>query len=80
MNAVSGIDQPSRGTGSPNHASRRTFLKGAGLAGAASLAGAGGIARPLLASTGARAATTGIILGCNAGIYSEFTAAVPGAP
>jgi hypothetical protein len=73
MNAVSGTGQPPGGTVSPGHASRRTFLKGAGLAGAAGLAG------PLLASTSARASITGIILGCNAGIYSDFTAAVPGA-
>jgi hypothetical protein len=73
MNAVSGIDQPPQGTVSSNYASRRTLLKGVGLAGAA------GLVSPLLASTSARAATTGIILGCNAGIYSDFTAAVPGA-
>jgi len=73
MHAVSGIDQPPKGTVSSNNALRRTFLKGVGLVGAAGLAG------PLLASTSARASTTGIILGCNAGIYSDFTAAVPGA-
>jgi hypothetical protein len=44
----------------PGSASRRTFLKGAGVAGVAVLAG------PLLARTAARAATEGIILGANA--------------
>ena len=43
MNAVSGTDQPARGTVSAGHASRRTLLKGAALAGAA------GLAAPLLA-------------------------------
>lgn len=60
MNAVSGMDQPPQGTVASNNASRRTFLKGVGLAGAA------GLAAPLLASTGARAAAEGLILGVNA--------------
>jgi len=72
MNAEPGIQQPLPGTVSPGQASRRTFLKGAGLAGVADLAA------PLFASTSARA-STGLILGSNAGIYSDFTAAVPGA-
>lgn len=60
MNAVSGMDQPSDGTVSSNNASRRTFLKGAALAGAA------GLAAPLLASTSARAGGGPLILGINA--------------
>lgn len=73
MHPGSRPDQPAQGSASPGQSSRRTFLRGIGLAGAAGLAG------PLVASTGASASTTGIILGCNAGIYSKFTAAVPGA-
>jgi hypothetical protein len=73
MNASFGAGQPAPGAVSPGDSSRRTFLKGAGLAGAV------GLAAPLLASTSARAATTGVILGCNAGIYDEFTKAVHGA-
>jgi hypothetical protein len=70
---LSGTARSSQGTVSSSDASRRTFLKGAGLAGAASLAA------PLLTSTSARAANEGIILGCNADTYPAFTAAVPGA-
>lgn len=65
MNAVSAKDQPLGGTVSSNSASRRTFLKGAGLAGAAGLASAAGLTAPFLATTSARA-STGIILGCQA--------------
>lgn len=73
MNPGSRIDQPAQESASPGQSSRRTFLRGVGLAGAA------GLAAPLLSSTDASAAISGIILGCNAGIYSKFTAAVPGA-
>jgi hypothetical protein len=73
MSTVSGMDEPPAGIVSSYNASRRTFLKGAGLAGAAGLAG------PLLATTSARASVSGIILGCNAGIYGKFTKAVSGA-
>jgi len=73
MNPRSRVDQPAQGSASPEHASRRTFLRGVGLAGAASLAG------PLVANTSASASVSGVILGCNAGIYSKFTTAVPGA-
>jgi phospholipase C len=51
MGPIAGTDQPSKGTVWSKPTNRRTFLKGAGLAGAASLAG------PLLASGRARAAT-----------------------
>lgn len=71
MNAVPGIDQPSQGTVSSKHASRRTFLKGAGLAGAAGLAG------PLLASTSARASTGTLIYGINNSNYPAFTTENP---
>lgn len=64
MNAVSETDQPPEGTVSSNNASRRTFLKGVGIAGAA------GLAAPLLARTSARAATTGIVLGANADCWN----------
>lgn len=73
MNALPGSARSQQGTVSPSHASRRTFLKGVGLAGAASLAGS------LLTSTSARASTPGIILGCNADTYPAFTSAVHGA-
>lgn len=82
MNGVRRIDQPARGTVS-NRASRRTFLKGVGLAGGV------GLAAPFLSSTSAGAATdtvgdddctrAGIILGCNAGIYFDVNDVVPGA-
>ena len=58
MNAASRADQPSDGTVPSYSASRRTFLKGVGLAGAA------GLAVPLLARTSAGAATAPIVLGC----------------
>jgi len=48
MNPLPGIDQPSQGIVWSKRTGRRTFLKGAGLAGAASLAG------PLLARTHVR--------------------------
>lgn len=74
MSAVSGMDQSPKGTVSSSNASRRTFLKGVGLAGAAGLAG------PLLVSPSARASGLGIILGSNApGTYPQFIKAVPGA-
>lgn len=60
MNAISGNDQPPEGTVSTINASRRTFLKGAALAGAVGLTG------PFLASTSARAAIVPVILGANA--------------
>jgi hypothetical protein len=60
MNPLPGIDQPSQGIVWSKRTGRRTFLKGAGLAGAASLAG------PLLARTSARASTgTKIVYGAN---------------
>lgn len=74
MKAVSGMGQSPAGTVPSDNASRRTFLKGVGLAGAA------GIVGPLLASSSARASGEGIILGSNApGTYPQFTQAVPGA-
>jgi hypothetical protein len=74
VNAASGMGQSPEGTVPSNNASRRTFLKGVGLAGAAGLAG------PLLASTSARASAEGIILGSNApGTYPQFIQAVPNA-
>lgn len=54
MNAIPGMHQPPEGTGSTNNASRRTFLKGVGLAGAA------GLAAPFLSSTSARACSPSI--------------------
>src|SRR6266566_133556 len=76
MNPVPGIDQLSQDTVSSQHASRRTFLKGVGIAGAASLAG------PLLASTTARASTGTLIYGINDhdgsyDNYAHFTADNP---
>jgi hypothetical protein len=72
--------KPPEGTVSLGDASRRTFLKGAGLVGAA------GLAAPLLASTSARASTLGIVLGANApGAWSPpsptpgWAAEIPGA-
>jgi TAT (twin-arginine translocation) pathway signal sequence len=62
---ASGMAQPPEGAASLDNASRRTFLKGAGLAGAAGLVGAAGLS-PFLATTSARAAASGIILGCQA--------------
>src|SRR5215472_13925215 len=56
---ASGTNQPPDGTGLTNDASRRTFLKGVGLAGAAGIAGAAGLTSPFLAATSARAASTG---------------------
>src|SRR5262249_17384732 len=59
--------QPSAGAGLTNDVSRRTFLRGAGLASAAGLVGAAGRTSPFLASTSARAARVPpIILGVNA--------------
>jgi hypothetical protein len=73
-------NQPPEATVSSGRASRRTFLKGVGLAGAA------GLAAPLLASTSARAAISGIVLGANApGAWSPpsptpgWASEVPGA-
>lgn len=54
MNA-SGTNQPPDGTYSTNDASRRTFLKGVGLAGAAGLVGAAGLTSPFLAAPSALA-------------------------
>ncbi len=70
MNAASGIDQPPEGAVSSNNTSRRTFLKGAALAGAA------GLAAPLLASTSARASTS-LILGIQAPEPWEGSASNP---
>jgi hypothetical protein len=70
------MDQSPEGTVSSNNASRRTFLKGVGLATAA------GLAAPILASTSADAATVPVILGINApGPWQDFNDAmriVPG--
>jgi hypothetical protein len=80
VNAVSRMGQPPEGTASSNNASRRTFLKGVGLATAA------GVAAPLLAATSARAATVPVILGADApgpweGVgNTPWLSAVPGAP
>jgi hypothetical protein len=79
------MGQPSDGTVPGNSTSRRTFLKGVVLAGAA------GLAAPLLTSTSARAATVPVILGVNApGPWlpqaqqppgtKPWPTAVPGAP
>src|SRR5581483_2157557 len=64
VSAVSRTSQSPEGTASSPSASRRTFLKGVGLAGAA------GLAAPLLAGTSARAATEGIVLGANVGAWN----------
>jgi hypothetical protein len=72
MNPVPGIEQPSQGTAWSKRTDRRTFLKGAGLAGAASLAG------PLLARTSARASTgTKIVYGANHDNYNDWVANAP---
>jgi hypothetical protein len=60
---ASGTNQPADGTYLTNDASRRTFLKGVGLAGAAGLAA--GLTSSLLATPSARA-SGGIILGVQA--------------
>jgi hypothetical protein len=60
VDAVSGTDQSPEGTVSSNTTSRRTFLKGVGLATAA------GVAAPLLASTSARGGGGPLVLGINA--------------
>jgi hypothetical protein len=80
VNTASSTGQLPEGTVSPDSASRRTFLKGVGLAGAA------GLAAPFLAGTGARASGLGIILGANApGAWSPpsptpgWASKVPGA-
>jgi hypothetical protein len=59
MSATYGMGSSREGA-VPNNASRRTFMKGVGLAGAA------GLAAPLLASASARAAADGLVLGINA--------------
>jgi hypothetical protein len=79
VSAASTAGQPPEGTssGSP---SRRTFLKGVGIASAA------GLATPLLARTSARAATEGIVLGVSAGPWNPppptpgWASEVPSAP
>ena len=69
---VPGIDEPSQGTVWSKRTGRRTFLKGAGIAGAASLAG------PLLARTSARASTgTKIVYGANHDNYNDWVANAP---
>ncbi len=65
MNAAPGMDQAPEGPVSSNNASRRTFLKGAGLAGAAGFAGAAGLTSPFFATTSARASTR-LVLGVQA--------------
>ena len=60
MSVASRTDQPPEGTVSSDSASRRTFLNGVGLVGAA------GLAAPLLARTSARAVAEGIVLGASA--------------
>ena len=60
MNA-SGTNQPADGTYLTNDASRRTFLKGVGLAGAAGLAA--GLTSSLLATPSARASGVFITIG-----------------
>jgi hypothetical protein len=84
---ASGTNRPPDAPGLTNDASRRTFLKGVGLVGAAGLAGAAGLTSPFLATTSARAASVGIILGAQAGPTSPWNGdgatpwpvAVPGA-
>jgi len=72
MNAIPGIDQPAEQSLSSKPASRRTFLKGVGLASAA------GLAAPYLAGTSASAATTGtLIYGINDDDYQAFKADNP---
>lgn len=72
MNPVPGMDQPSLGTVWSKRTDRRTFLKGAALAGAASLAG------PLLARASARASTgTKLVYGANHNYYTDFVTAIP---
>lgn len=80
MSDAARTNQPREATVSSGRASRRTFLKGAGLAGAAALAA------PLLTSTSAHAAVSGIVLGANApGAWSPpsptpgWASEVPGA-
>lgn len=60
MNAESGMDQSLEVTHSSNNTSRRTFLKGVGLASAA------GLVAPLLSSTSARAGGGPLVLGIQA--------------
>ena len=85
MNGRSRIGQLPEGAVSENSTSRRTFLKGVAVAGAA------GLAAPLLTNTSARAATVPVILGANApGPWlpqakqpenkKPWLSAVPGAP
>ena len=85
MNGRSRTGQLPEGAVSENSTSRRTFLKGVAVAGAA------GLAAPLLTNTSARAATVPVILGANApGPWlpaaqqpkgtKRWPAAVPGAP
>lgn len=73
MNPASGTDQLLQGTDAwSKRTDRRTFLKGVGLAGAASLAG------PLLATTSARASTgTTLVYGANHNYYTDFVNAIP---
>jgi len=68
MDALPGTDQHTQASASPRRASRRTFLTGVGLAGAA------GLAAPLLGSTSARASTdTLIVYGANYDFYTDWT-------
>lgn len=79
MSDAGRTDQPPAGTASTGSTSRRTFLKGVGIAGAA------GLAAPLLASTSAHAAISGIVLGANPGAWNPpaptlgWASEVPGA-
>ncbi len=71
MNPVPGTDEPVLGTVWSKRTGRRTFLKGAAMAGAATLA------VPLLGRTSASAATQ-IIYGANHDYYTDWTGYVSG--
>ena len=75
---TSEMDHPGSGSVSASNASRRTFLRGVGLAGAAGIAGAAGLTSPFLTTTSARA-SGGIILGCQApGAWEGDNGEAPG--
>jgi hypothetical protein len=62
---VSEMDHARVGSVSASNASRRTSLRGVGLAGITGITGAAGLTSPFLATTNARA-SAGVILGCQA--------------
>src|SRR5215469_1746724 len=65
MNPVPGTNEPAQGTVWSRQTGRRTFLRGAAMAGAATLA------VPLLGRSSAKGSSTAVILGCNSGIYNN---------